>query len=88
MGRVARGVLVSIALLTAAGTAWAGQGQGGFTFRAPEGWLDISPGAPATNRERAPESFRKQVASEKYAFFAIEVGQDDDGFMENMNAIV
>lgn len=74
------------------GAAWtaaaAEPGAGGFTFSPPPGWIDISRGAPEAQRQKAPPAMLKQADSGQMAFVAYEPGSGDDGFVENMNAVV
>lgn len=61
---------------------------GGFTFQTPPGWVDLSPDAPEAERNKAPAALLEQVKSSGHAFFAADLAHADDGFMENVNAIV
>lgn len=81
-----RAGLTAVALLLAGGTAQAG--PGGFTFAAPPGWIDLSRGAPEAQRRQAPRELLAQAESPAVAYVAADLAHGDDGFVENMNAIV
>jgi hypothetical protein len=74
------------ALLVSGGDA--GAGTGGFTFTPPAGWIDISRGAPEAQRAKAPPALRAQADNPTMAFMAMDAADWDDGFIENMNAVV
>jgi hypothetical protein len=86
---VAKTAVVSLGLLLAARAAAAEPGAGGFTFSPPPGWIDISRGAPEAQRQKAPPALLAQADNPGMAFVAFEPASgDDDGFVENMNAVV
>jgi len=66
----------------------AGAGTGGFTFTPPVGWIDISRGAPEAQRAKAPPALRAQADNPTMTFMAIDAADWEDGFIENMNAVV
>jgi hypothetical protein len=73
------------------GVAWnaaAAPGPGGFTFAPPAGWIDVSKGAPEAQRKNAPPAILQQADSGQMAFLAYEPNSADDGFIENVNAVV
>lgn len=59
--RVPRWIVAFIATLLAVGVAMAAQSQ--FRFRVPEGWIDISPGAPPENLTKVLPQIRAQAES-------------------------
>jgi hypothetical protein len=73
-------------LLLGSGAVAAAAVPGGFVFSAPPGWVDVSPDAPAAERQKAPEQL--VAIAGNYAFYAADLGSGHDGFMENMNAVV
>jgi hypothetical protein len=75
-------------LLGGAWNAAAAPGPGGFTFSPPPGWTDVSRGAPEAQRQSAPPAMLKQADSGQMAFVAYEPNSEEDGFIENMNAVV
>jgi hypothetical protein len=77
---------VALLLLLAARTA--GAGSGGFTFTPPPGWIDISRGAPEAQRKKAPAGLLAQADNPAIDYMAIDPANWDDGFVENMNAVV
>jgi len=87
MTRRACGLVVIVGLLGGA-AAVAHAGPGGFTFTPPPGWIDVSRGAPEAQRQRAPGALQAQANNPDIAFFAVEPDAGDDGFVENMNAVV
>jgi len=58
-----------------------------FTFKIPPGWVDLSPGAPAANFERAPAGMAAEAKSGRYTMYAADLEHAGDGFVENVNAI-
>ena len=66
--------------------AVAAAGPGGFVFTPPPGWTDVSKDAPEADRQKAPTPIRSIAGN--YAFYAVNLASGDDGFMENMNAVV
>src|SRR5262252_2228306 len=60
----------------------------GFKFVVPQGWTDLSPGAPADNWKGVPPELAQQVRAGSFAFYAADVAGAGDGFMENVNATV
>jgi hypothetical protein len=81
-----RAGLIAVVLL-AAGTA-ANAGSGGFTFTPPPGWVDVSRGTPAAERQKAPPDLLAKADNSAVAFLAVDLAHADDGFAENMTAIV
>jgi len=73
-------------LVLAGGSASAG--PGGFTFTPPTGWVDVSRGAPETQRKKAPPALRAQADNPAITYLALDPEQWDDGFVENMNVVV
>jgi len=67
------------------GLAWGGTG---FTFKVPDGWTDLSPGAPAANFQGVAPKVLAEAHSGKYVAYAMDLAHADDGFAENFNAIV
>ena len=59
-----------------------------FVFKVPPGWVDISEGAPPANLARVPAVLVEEARKNHFAFCAADVDHADDGFMENVNAIV
>lgn len=83
--RIGAGVVVALSLGARAG---AFAGPGGFTFTPPPGWIDISRGVPEEQRRRAPPSLLAQMDGQNVSYAAIDSENWDDGFIENMNAVV
>jgi hypothetical protein len=91
LGRVKRNAfgrvgLIALASLGASATAHAG--PGGFTFTTPAGWIDVSRGAPEAQRQKAPPELLAKADNPAVAYVAVDVAHAEDGFAENMNAIV
>jgi hypothetical protein len=63
-------------------------GAASFKFRVPDGWVDLSPGAPEANFAQLPPSLSQQIKSMHLAFYAADVAHGADGFMENVNVQV
>src|SRR5689334_2369083 len=84
--RVMLAGVISGLLLGTAGTAVAG--AGGFVFAPPAGWIDISRDAPEAQRQKAPPALLEQANNGQMAYVAFEPDSADDGFVENMNAVV
>jgi hypothetical protein len=63
-------------------------GTGGFTFTPPPGWIDISRGAPEEQRKKGPPGLRAQADNPAIDYAAVDPANWDDGFVENMNAVV
>jgi hypothetical protein len=59
-----------------------------FVFRIPDGWTDLSPGAPAANFEGLPETLAQEVASGRYAAYAVGAALADGGYEATFNAIL
>ena len=78
--------LTALALLLAGGDA--GAAPGGFTFTAPPGWTDISRGTPEAQRRSAPPELLTQADNPAVAYAAADSAHRDEGFIDNMNAIV
>ena len=60
----------------------------GFTFTAPPGWVDLSSGSPVSKDISVPPALLEQAKSGAFAFYAADVAQPNDGFIENVNAVV
>jgi hypothetical protein len=73
-------------VLVGGSTAWAS--SGGFGFRVPPGWVNLSPDVPEAERKQAPPLLLEQIARGGHPFFAADLAHADDGFMENVNAVV
>jgi hypothetical protein len=58
------------------------------TFKVPAGWVDLSANAPEANFRKAPPMIAAQARAQKLAFFAADVKHANDGFMENVNAVL
>jgi hypothetical protein len=76
---------VAGALVGISGAAMAGSG---FVFEVPQGWTDLSPSAPAKNFERLAPQVLAEARSGRYAAYAMDLRDVEDGFAENFNAIV
>jgi hypothetical protein len=59
-----------------------------FQFKVPAGWADCSEGAPPADAARVPAVLIEEARKNHFAFCAADVDHADDGFMENVNAIV
>ncbi|MBK8691885.1 MAG: hypothetical protein IPN17_06160 [Deltaproteobacteria bacterium] len=59
-----------------------------FTVQVPEGWVDLSRGAPAANFEGLRPTIAAQVQSRQYVALAYDFAHEDDGFTENLNATI
>src|SRR5687767_8677696 len=90
IGTAGTTAVVSLGLLLGATTLAGAQaaGTGGFTFSPPPGWIDISRGAPEAQRQKAPPALLAQADNPGMAFVAFDPASADDGFVENMNAVV
>jgi hypothetical protein len=82
------GMMGGALVLLVGGAAAAEPAPGGFAFSTPPGWIDVSRGAPEALRSKAPPSVLALSNDPGTAFVAYEPGSDDDGFIENVNAIV
>jgi hypothetical protein len=82
----ARSGLIAVALLARGAAAHAA--PGGFTFTPPPGWVDISRGTPEAERQKAPPDLLAKANNPAVAFVAVDLAYADDGFAENMTAIV
>ena len=78
-------IAMAVVMLGLSVHGWAATG---FTFKVPDGWTDLSPGAPAANFEGLAPAIMREVKSGKYAAYAMDLAHADDGFAENFNAIV
>jgi hypothetical protein len=78
--------LIAVLALGAAATAQAG--AVGFTFTPPAGWIDVSRGAPAAQRQKVPPELLAKADNPAVAYVAVNPAHDDDGLTENMTAIV
>lgn len=58
------------------------------TFQIPEGWVDLSPGAPETNFAGFPPPLVKEAKSGKYRAMAFDVARATPEFATNLNALV
>jgi hypothetical protein len=58
------------------------------TFRAPEGWIDLSPGAAPADVQGLPDAVRAEVLSGKYAAVALEPVRPGERYTQTFNAIV
>jgi hypothetical protein len=58
------------------------------TFQIPEGWTDISPGAPEANFSGFPPPLVKEARSGKYAAMAFDVAHGTPRFATNVNALL
>jgi hypothetical protein len=65
-------------------SAWAGN----FRFQVPEGWTDLSPGAPPENIAKAPPQFIADGRAAGFVFLAADLAHADDGFLDNENVLV
>jgi len=82
----ARTGLLAVAWLSAGSVAHADAGK--FTFTPPPGWVDISRGAPEGQRQKTPPDLLAKADNPAVAYLAVDLAHADDGFPENMNAIV
>lgn len=82
--RFTRLVLCGLLLLAFAGAAVA---QHPFKFSVPEGWTDLSPGAPEANFQNFHPDIVTQAKSGQFVVFAMDF-RDEDGYYEGMNALV
>ncbi len=73
--------LLALALLLSA------DAFGAFRFQIPEGFQDLSPGAPDSAFAGLPETVVAEARSGKYAAFAMDM-RELDGFGENFNAML
>ncbi len=58
-----------------------------FRFRIPDGFRDLSPGAPDASFAGLPDAILTEARSGKYAAFGMDLSEED-GFYENFNAVV
>src|SRR5579862_6555268 len=59
----------------------------GFHFKVPDGWVDLSPTAPAKNFERLAPEMAAQVRAQKLAFFAADLDHASE-LMTNVSGTV
>ncbi len=79
-----RFVAVAVSLLLA--PTWSHAAEDcSLTFSIPEGWLDLSPSAPAENFQRAPEDLMQMARSGLFAAFAIRQSRYGDFDMLTVN---
>jgi hypothetical protein len=81
MKKLALAVLATVIL-------WPRPGAASFKFHLPDGWVDLSPGAPEANFAQLPPSLAQQIKSSPRAFYGTDVAQGADGFMANVNVQV
>lgn len=75
---------VAIAALLAAAPPARAQG---FGFKAPAGWLDLSPSAPSANFAQVTPELAARARNKDFIFFAADVERAKaDGFLANANA--
>jgi hypothetical protein len=86
--RTAIGTILPTLLLSLLAVRTARAGTGGFTFTPPPGWIDISRGAPEEQRKKGPPGLRAQADNPAIDYMAVDPANWDDGFVENMNAVV
>src|SRR5688500_15961657 len=78
--------LLAAVVLVGGSLAWAS--EGGFGFSVPPGWVNLSSDAPESEHKKAPPAMLEQVKAGRHAFFAADLAHGDDGFLENVNAVV
>jgi hypothetical protein len=76
------------AVVTCVGIASTSAASTGFSFAVPEGWTDISAGAPEASLKGLPAESFVDAQSGKYAALAVDVAHAGDGFGENLKALV
>jgi hypothetical protein len=59
-----------------------------FVFRIPDGWTDLSPGAPASRFAGLPDHLTQEAMKEEYVAFAVGPPNGDGGFNGMFNAVV
>jgi hypothetical protein len=59
-----------------------------FVFKVPAGWVDYSEKAAPADIARIPPVVVEEARKNHFAFCAADIDHADDGFMENVNAIV
>lgn len=72
-------------LLLAAGGASAATG---FRFHVPDGWVDLSPGAPADNFDQVPGEAARLARSHKFVALAYDMAGRSGRFATNLNVDV
>lgn len=82
---VARRLAFTVAGLFLAALA-AAPAHAAWQFAVPDGWTDLSPGQPVP--KEIPEALATMVHSGTYAAYAIDMKGSEDGFAENLNAVV
>lgn len=83
----ARVVLLVAGLLLPARAAVAGRVRvAPFEFTIPEGWTDLSPGAPESNFEGLDPAAVAAARGDGAAMVAVDLAGAGDGFAENVNA--
>jgi hypothetical protein len=84
-----KGAMKKLALVAlVAAVVWSRPAAASFKFRVPDGWVDLSPGAPEANFAQLPPTLAQQIKSMHLAFYAADVAHGADGFMENVNVQV
>lgn len=58
------------------------------TFLVPEGWIDLSPGAPPGDAEALPEELRAEARSGKYAAVAFGPVESGQPYTQTFTAVV
>jgi hypothetical protein len=59
----------------------------GFRFHAPDGWIDLSPGAPAKNFERLAPEVAAQMRAQHVNFYAADLDHAEQ-YLTNMTGVV
>jgi hypothetical protein len=77
-----------VVVLSLAGGSIAVAAPGGFTFSVPPGWVNLSPDAPEAERQKASPELLSKAREGGFAFFAIDLDHGDDGYAENVNAVI
>ncbi|HZS39962.1 MAG TPA: hypothetical protein VFF06_24180 [Polyangia bacterium] len=65
----------------------AARADGGFQFKVPDGWVDLSPGAPAKNFERLSPEMARQLRDQHLQFYAADL-EHAEAFLTNVSASV
>lgn len=55
-------------------------------FKIPDGWVDLSPGAPAENFSKVPAAVAQSARDPAVVAFAMDIDHPQDGFAMNFNA--
>jgi hypothetical protein len=59
-----------------------------FSFVIPDGWLNLSPGGPKRDLDRAPPGVKAQLKSGRFKAMGLSLHNPDGRFFDNLNALI